>query len=150
MRFRREFLALAVLAGCPAEPGDDAATGEPTGTGASTGAGSTGDDPTTGEPASYPSLDERPCPEDSVLTIENFGGPFMLGYCTGCHHSSLEGTDRAGAPEGMDFDSIALVRTFAADIWARAGDQNATMPPLGAPPQEERTRLGEWLACGAP
>jgi hypothetical protein len=32
----------------------------------------------------------------------------------------------------------------------RAADQNATMPPAGAPGEDERTLLGEWLACGAP
>ena len=148
MRSRPELaVVLLWLAAC----GDagDASTGE---TGATTSTGSTGGDSsgdvsTTGEPAS---LDERPCPEDSVLSSENFGAPFMLTHCTGCHHSSLPASERAGAPLAIDFDTIDRVRMHAPRVWARAADHNATMPPLGGPPQEERTRLGEWLACGAP
>lgn len=120
---------------------------------ASTGPGSTGDAGSTGatgEPMAYPSLAERPCPDDSVLTAENFGAAFMLTYCTGCHHSALPDGERAGAPLGVDFESLVKVRAQAERIWARAGDQNATMPPVGPPPADERARLGEWLACGAP
>lgn len=118
--------------------GDLASTGDPGSTGATTG------------PAEYPSLDERPCPEDSILTSEDFGAPFMLTYCTGCHHGSLKEGERAGAPVGVDFDTLAKVRAQADRIWARSGDQNATMPPVGPPPADARARLGEWLACGAP
>lgn len=127
------------------ETGDT--TAEPTTSAGETGA-STGDFPTTG--GNYASFDERPCPPDSPLTVVNFGAPFMLTHCTGCHHSSLGEGERAGAPLGVDFDDLADVRDQADQIWARAGDQNATMPPLGGPDQVERTRLGEWLACGAP
>ncbi|MCY1058640.1 hypothetical protein [Nannocystis sp. SCPEA4] len=118
---------------------------------ASTTDASTTDAPTTGDAtADYPSLDERPCPEDSILTAENFGAPFMLTHCTGCHHAALKEGERAGAPLGVDFESLDKVRAQAAQIWARAADQNATMPPVGPPPADERAQLGEWLACGAP
>lgn len=158
MRSRPDLALLACLslASCSSEqdPGDTE-TGTTTGTATDTtgSTGSTGPtsstDPTTGA-GEYPSLDERPCPEDSILTAENFGAPFMLTYCTGCHHVSLKAGERAGAPLGVDFESLAKVRAQAARIWARAGDQNATMPPVGPPPVDERARLGEWLACGAP
>ncbi|MFZ6177179.1 hypothetical protein [Nannocystis pusilla] len=117
---------------------DATSAGEPTGTTADT----------TG--ADYPSLDERPCPEDSILTAENFGAPFILTHCTGCHHVALKEGERAGAPLGVDFESLVKVRAQADRIWARAADQNASMPPVGPPPVDERARLGEWLACGAP
>jgi hypothetical protein len=32
----------------------------------------------------------------------------------------------------------------------RAADHNVTMPPVGGPEADERSALGEWLACGAP
>ena len=34
-------------------------------------------------------LDERPCPDDSILTARNFGAAFMLTYCTSCHAADL-------------------------------------------------------------
>jgi hypothetical protein len=95
-------------------------------------------------------LSERPCPEDSILTYENFGEPFLLSWCNGCHSSALPEGERQGAPLGSDFDDVALVREAGPRIWARSGDHNRQMPPLAGPEDEERTRLGEWLACGAP
>lgn len=149
MRSRPELLALALsLASCSDEQvGTDSTDGTSSAAASSSGAGA----PTTGSTSgTWSSLDERPCPEDSFLTAENFGAGFLLTHCTGCHHSALATDERAGAPLGVDFDKLGLVRTQAAQIWLRAGDQNATMPPLGPPPAEERARLGEWLACGAP
>ena len=98
----------------------------------------------------WDNLDERPCPSDSFLTYENFGGPFINSNCTGCHHSALSDGERQNAPPGFDFETVALIRTHADRIWARSGDDNATMPPAGPPEAEERALLGEWLACGAP
>lgn len=134
-------LALA-LASCSPGPDPEGSTTDAAATGSTGGA--------TGSTSAFESLDERPCPEDSLLSLEGFGAPFMLTHCTGCHHSALKDGERAGAPLGVDFDTLALVRAQAARIWARAGDQNATMPPVGPPPADERAQLGEWLACGAP
>lgn len=95
-------------------------------------------------------LSERPCEEDSYLTYENFGGPFMLTWCNGCHSSSLPDGERQGAPLGSNFDSLEDIRDRMDDIWDRAGDHNDTMPPVAGPEPDERTQLGEWLACSAP
>ena len=95
-------------------------------------------------------LMERGCPDHSILTYENFGQAFMLDWCTSCHSSELPAGERAGAPMGMDLDSLDGVRRLADRIWARSGDDNQTMPPLGGIDQETRFRLGEWLGCGAP
>ncbi len=147
----RPALLLLALVAC-ATPDDSADTTGETGDTTATSTGetgaSTGDVPTTD--GVYETFDERPCPPDSPYTVINFGAPFMLTHCTGCHHSSLAMDERAGAPLGVDFDDLAYVRDQAPQIWARAADQNMTMPPLGGPAQDERTRLGEWLACGAP
>lgn len=150
MRCRPELLvALLVACGAPDDGGD---TGEPDDTTAASG--ETGATPTTGEASTgaptWASLDERPCPDDSPLTAENFGGPFLLTHCTGCHHSSLAEAERAGAPVGVDFDSLDDVRARADRIWARAADHNTDMPPAGGPMASERVDLGAWLACGAP
>lgn len=112
-----------------------------------------GAEPETSAPpvaADSATLAERPCPEDSIVSYESFGGPFLLDWCTGCHAAGLPDGSRQGAPLGVDFDDLEAARKHAARIWARAADGNATMPPVGGPDEEERTRLGEWLACGAP
>jgi len=96
------------------------------------------------------SLDERPCPDDSTLSYENFGGPFVLSWCSGCHASALPEGDRQGAPVGSDFDSGEQIREAAPRIWSRSADHNTSMPPQAGPDDESRERLGEWLACGAP
>jgi hypothetical protein len=98
----------------------------------------------------YASLDERPCPDESYLTFESFGGPFLISWCGGCHTSGVAEAERQGAPLGVDFDDVDAVRAWSARIWARSGDHNVTMPPVGGPGAEDREMLGEWLACGAP
>ena len=98
----------------------------------------------------FQTLEERPCPEESYLTFESFGGPFLISWCGGCHAAGLPEVERQGAPLGIDFDDLDLVREHAARIWARSGDHNATMPPVGGPEAEDRAMIGEWLACGAP
>jgi hypothetical protein len=108
-------------------------------------------EPKTPAPPGAPkTLAERPCPTDSVLTFEDFGGPFLYSWCTGCHSSDMPEGMRQSAPLDVDFDTLEDARAWADRIWARAGDHNVTMPPIGGPDEEERGMLGEWLACGAP
>ncbi len=166
------WLLLAVVGLGPAACGDDGQStesgamdegsaggtaGEDTGTGTGTADGTAdetgtegGSDETGEDMGPWNSFDERPCPDDSFLTYENFGGPFMLSYCTGCHQSMLPADMRQGAPVEVNFDDIDDVRNQAERIWARGGDQNLSMPPVGPPDDEERALLGEWLACGSP
>jgi hypothetical protein len=149
---RRRWLLAAALAtsatGCDdgVVGGDDMAgtTGESTGDESGDESGGTVDE------GPWSSFDERPCPPDSFLSYENFGGPFLLTYCTGCHHSGVPADLRQGAPLDVNFDTLEDVRGRAATIWLRAADQNATMPPVGPAGEAERALLGEWLACGAP
>lgn len=95
-------------------------------------------------------LSDRGCPPDSVLSYDNFGGPFFLDHCQGCHGGARAVGDRQGAPAQVSFDDVESIREWADRVWLRAADQNASMPPVGPPPAEARTLLGEWLACGAP
>jgi hypothetical protein len=92
------------------------------------------------------------CPPDSTLTYENFGQPFMERYCIRCHSSQLHGAERNGAPLFHDFDSLMGIVVVAdhIDEYTAAGPNsvNERMPPNGDKPTfEERTQLGEWLAC---
>jgi cytochrome c5 len=95
------------------------------------------------------------CPEGSTLTWDTFGKEFMTSYCTRCHSTSLHGADRQGAPSDHNFNSAELVREELdhTDESAAAGpDAINTSMPIGAPTptEDERRKLGEWLACGAP
>lgn len=76
----------------------------------------------------------------------------METYCTRCHSSELKGSARNGAPLYHDFDSLLGIIVVAdhVDEYTAAGPEavNEMMPPNGlAPTLEERTQLGEWLAC---
>jgi hypothetical protein len=91
------------------------------------------------------------CPDDSVLTYENFGAPFMLDYCTGCHSARLlEAEARRDAPPEVNLDSLSSIREHLDAIAVRATGDRPTMPPGGGPPASDRTLLAEWIACGAP
>ncbi|HEY8377484.1 MAG TPA: hypothetical protein VIK91_13405 [Nannocystis sp.] len=95
------------------------------------------------------------CPNDSTLMWENFGQAFMTTYCTRCHATTLTGAARQGAPGDHNFEAVELVREQAEHIdWTAAAgpDRVNTAMPIGAPTptEEERRKLGEWLACGAP
>lgn len=89
------------------------------------------------------------CGSDANLTYESFGQPFFLSWCSGCHGADLGENERAGAPPNLNFDDLSAIRAHSERIRERAVTHQ-TMPPAGGPPEDERRRLGEWLACGAP
>lgn len=91
-------------------------------------------------------IDDDPCAAPGSWT--RTGQPFVLTWCTGCHSAGRVGTDRYGAPDGVDLDTLADAVAWQDRILARIGD--GTMPPGGGPPAAERERLAVWLACGAP
>lgn len=96
------------------------------------------------------------CPPGSTLTYTSFAKGFVDTYCVRCHSSQLAGEEaRQKAPEGVDYDTHDGVRANADKIDERAAagpdSINDSMPPDGAlPTEEDRRRLGEWIACGAP
>ncbi|MDX2053412.1 MAG: hypothetical protein SFV15_13525 [Polyangiaceae bacterium] len=95
------------------------------------------------------------CAAGSTLTYESFGKTFMQTYCTSCHSSALSGTSRSGAPSDHDFDTVGGIRSALEHIDSNAAagplGTNTAMPPGNLKPSlDERKRLGEWLACGAP
>ncbi len=94
-------------------------------------------------------------PGGTSLTYQNFGQGFFTSYCTRCHSSTLSGDARNGAPEGDDWDSLERIRDEADEIDEFAGAEgdkvHTQMPPNPPnPSDEERRKLSEWLACGAP
>jgi uncharacterized membrane protein len=92
------------------------------------------------------------CPAGSTLTYDSFGRDFMKKYCTRCHAASVMGDMRNGAPADHNFDTFASIFLLAVHIdeHAAAGPAsvNTAMPPSDPKPtEEERRKLGEWLAC---
>lgn len=94
------------------------------------------------------------CPPTDAPTYANFGQAFFQSYCLGCHSQTREGDDRYGAPVTIDFDTRTLVRMATSNIDKQAAwgpkAHNTLMPPRDAdamPSDEERRRLGEYIAC---
>jgi DnaJ-class molecular chaperone len=101
-----------------------------------------------------PSGNECP-PGGTTHTYQNFGQQFFQSYCTRCHSSTLSGPQRNGAPDGLNWDQLAVVRANAEEINEEAGvtdgNVNTSMPPSDPrPTEQERRQLAEWLSCGAP
>jgi Sec-independent protein translocase protein TatA len=124
----------------------------------------TKDKPTKDKPAkaapSAPSVPLPACPPDNTLTWRSFGGGFLLTWCTGCHSSHLAADARQDAPIDVNFDTHAAFKPHASLVYERAvleahavlRDPNTAspMPPAGLPPESDRQRLTQWIACGAP
>lgn len=94
-------------------------------------------------------LGEPVDPPCNMLSYENFGEPFVLDWCRGCHSSALPEDMRQGAPVGVDFDTLDRVRAWRTKMTARISGAAPTMPPAAGPSQEEREMMVEWLQCGA-
>lgn len=95
-------------------------------------------------------IEDFPCPTGgTTLTFENFGQQFFKGNCNSCHSGPEE--DRGGAPIEYVFNTVEQIRQHKDRIFARSAGPNTTMP-IGPddPPREQRDKLAEWLACGAP
>ncbi len=98
----------------------------------------------------YTDINDYPCPPGgTTLTYDNFGKDFLDGNCQGCHGSA--GNHRQGAPTGVDFGDLEAVHQWRERIFDRAAASNTTMPPgPDDPPEDQRAKLADWLACGAP
>lgn len=98
------------------------------------------------------------CPDGSDLTYESFGKKFFADYCLSCHSSKVTGDKRNGAPADHNFDDLEHIEllTKHIDEMAAIGPTSPDaskrkMPPSGKKPtDEERTKLGQWIACGVP
>jgi hypothetical protein len=87
--------------------------------------------------------------ETSYLDYENFGAPFVINWCRGCHSSAVPMNMRQKAPADANFDNVEQVRTWSERIANRAAGTMPNMPPAGGPTADERALLAEWIACGA-
>ena len=90
-------------------------------------------------------LEDRPCPPGgTTLTYDNFGRGFFAAWCVECHGGANGYSSRA-------FVTADAIRADRDRIFINAAANNTTMPPgPDDPPQAERDKLADWLACGAP
>ena len=87
--------------------------------------------------------------DKSYLDYDNFGAPFTLNWCRGCHSSTIPQGQRQKAPMTVNFDTRDDVQTWSERIEALATTDTPTMPPAGGPSAAERALLREWIECGA-
>lgn len=73
--------------------------------------------------------------------------------CTGCHSSTLSGSARQNAPDGINFDTFSTAVTSGKAAVNRAVTQN-NMPPtassFAALTDEQKLALSNWEALGFP
>lgn len=100
-------------------------------------------------------MSERPPPPSPALPPRVVAGADP-GH-GGTRGASMRGEARRGAPAGVDLGSIGTVRLGPRVIDAHTAlgpdAENTGMPPpnsVPVPTHEERERLGQRLACGAP
>lgn len=86
---------------------------------------------------------------EGLYNYTTVGQPFMLTWCTSCHHSDLQIEDRQGAPPSVNLENYTDVIAQLARIEARVLTDPITMPPAGGPTSKELDRLAIWIACGA-
>jgi hypothetical protein len=86
------------------------------------------------------------CPTQSTLSYSNFGQQFIQTNCLTCHGAAGPQTPTLSTVEQIRANSDAIDRAAAAGPDAT----NTFMPDEGSVATEERRKLGEWLACGAP
>src|SRR5512139_4116754 len=92
-------------------------------------------------------VDPNVC-DTSYLDYDNFGAPFEINWCRGCHSSAVPMRMRQKAPIDVNFDTLDQVRTWGERITARAAGTMPSMPPVGGPTYDARVLLAEWLTCG--
>ena len=111
-------------------------------------AGACGTDRVPEDDPEDPPIEPGAC-ETSYLDYENFGAPFVVSWCRGCHSSQVPMGMRQMAPIDVNFDTAEDVTRWSERILKRAAGATPTMPPAGGPSGEERQLLVEWLDCGA-
>jgi hypothetical protein len=78
-----------------------------------------------------------------MITYANFGQAFIQDNCLGCHvtRSPVLTTQASVQAAKTDIDAVAASGPNAT---------NTQMPQDHGVPTDQRVKLGEWLACGAP
>lgn len=85
------------------------------------------------------------CEGQPEVTYESAGLGILTERCWGCHWSDLEGEDRQGAPEDLNFDVLEEVWAWAPEVVERAEGAYSSRVPA-----RDLELLRLWLICGEP
>lgn len=87
--------------------------------------------------------------ETTPVTFDADVEPILTARCTGCHSSALTGSERNGAPAGLNWDDYASAAAHSERIYLRCNA--GTMPPNGPKlTDDEISVLLAWDTQGAP
>ena len=84
------------------------------------------------------------------LGWDNAGAVLLTTWCASCHSSHRTGSDRLGAPPGIDLDTLQGAQAVGSDALIAAVGPGGTMPPSRGMGEADRDRLIAWAACGMP
>ena len=85
------------------------------------------------------------CADAPNVTWASFGDGFFATYCRACHSANT--AERYGAPEAVNFDTLADVRTFQ-DSVRRTVLDDQSMPVGGGVSDDDARLLDYFLTCG--
>lgn len=82
-----------------------------------------------------------------TATVPTFAQVSIFDTCTACHSSTLSGPDRANAPEGVNYDTLAAARANAEEGMSEV--EGGDMPPSGYDVTDaEKQAFYAWTQCG--
>ncbi len=86
----------------------------------------------------------------STVTVPKFAEVTAFAKCTACHSSTLTGTARSAAPEGINYDTYAAARANAPTAMSEVYE--GAMPLPGSPPltDAEKDQIYNWASCDTP
>jgi mono/diheme cytochrome c family protein len=90
-------------------------------------------------------VDDTACGGAPDVSWQGWGRGFMATYCDGCH--AADTSDRHGAPEDVNFDTLDQLRAQAERVRVRTLE-NQDMPPGGGVIDDDLWLLDAFLACG--
>jgi uncharacterized membrane protein len=98
----------------------------------------------TGDGSDGPNVD---C---ATATVPKFSEMTAWAKCTTCHSSTLTGTARQAAPEGINYDSYAAARTNSQSAMSEVFE--GAMPLAGQPKltDAEKDQIYNWASCDTP
>lgn len=89
--------------------------------------------------------DTAGCADAPEVNWVSFGEGFFTTYCRACHSATTQ--NRFGAPEGIDFDTLAEVRQYQ-DLVRTTVLEDESMPVGGGVFESDLILLDSFLSCG--
>lgn len=93
------------------------------------------------------SLPEVDC---DAVTVPTYSELTIIGACTMCHASTLEGGNRNAAPPGIDYDTYQLAMESAEHGAEEVYEGSMPPPGIGNVTEQEKQDYYAWALCGTP